>query len=437
MAATSVAVVGAGVFGLGAAIELQRRGHRVTVFERYGLPSSQGASVDSSRMVRADYGADGFFVDLGLRAIARWHEWNARSAKLGTGPLYHPVGVVFFRDGDIDAGGYEHDSMEQFRVRARPVRRLGPGTPTQAIPAWAAGDVSPYTDGYLQPNAGYANARATVEFMAHTARELGVTFCVGETAGACVGYVPGTSPGSVAGIVTADGRQHAADKVLVAAGPWSPTLVPELRGLIQVVGQPLVYVKVPEPLRAMFAPGNCPAFTADISRQGWYGFPADDASGGRIKVGLHGNGFIYEAPAPDGQGVCSMPAPPGRARPPEATVRSIKAFIDRSFPALRGQPVDETRFCYYCDSWDSYFYIDQVPQRPGLYVATGGSGHGFKFAPVLGEIIADAVEDRPGPQGAPFLWRARPSTDARVAEDCRMLNSGPERMVLSEPSSKL
>ena len=78
--ARSVAVVGAGVFGLGAAIELRRRGRRVTVFDRYGVPSSEGASVDSSRLVRGDYGDDGFFLDLALMAIARWHAWNEAAA---------------------------------------------------------------------------------------------------------------------------------------------------------------------------------------------------------------------------------------------------------------------------------------------------------------------------------------------------------------------
>ena len=180
--------------------------------------------------------------------------------------------------------------------------------------------------------------------------------------------------GAVCGVRTASGFVHRADKVLIAAGPWTPSLVPELAGLIQVVGQPLIYVRVPEPLRPSFSGGAFPPFAADISRQGWYGFPANGNDGYRIKVGLHGNGFLYEGTTADGR-ICSMPAPPeARARPPPAVVKQIKDFVDRSFPALRDQPVDESRLCYYCDSWDSYFYIDAVPGRRNLYVATGGSG---------------------------------------------------------------
>jgi len=434
-----VAVVGAGVFGLSAAVALRRRGHEVTVFDRYGVPSPHGASVDSSRLVRADYGADGFYTDLALAAIEQWHVWNRDAQAAGFPQLYHPDGVVFFCKGSIDDGGYERDCIEQMRARGRPVRRLGPGQPSPllAVPAWASGDLTAYRDGYLQPNAGWANARAAVEYLAHVARQLGVAFRTGE-AGTFVRYLPGADGASVAGLATADGAEHRADVVLVAAGPWSPSLVPELAGKIQVLGQPLVYVKVPEAVRPLFESGHFPSYAADISHDGLYGFPPTEASQHRLKVGLHGRPHLYEGRTPDGR-VCSMPAPPeARARPAEAAVATIKAHIDRAFPMLRDQPVDEARLCFYCDSWDSYFYIDRVPGRPGLAVATGGSGHGFKFAPVLGDIIADAVEGRPNRWGAPFKWREPPSETARRIEACRMDTGGqPPERIIPAPSSKL
>jgi sarcosine oxidase / L-pipecolate oxidase len=436
-----VVVVGAGVFGLGAAVALARRGHTVTVLDRYGVPSPHGASVDSSRLVRADYGPDGFFTDLALRAIAGWHDWNVAAAAAGFPLLYHAAGVLFLRDGCVD-DGYEGASLAQMAARNMLVRRLGgvDVPPTRAVPGWAGADPDAYSDGYLQPYAGWANARATVEYMAHVARGLGVRLVTGDDAGRVVAYLP--SAGAVGGVRTADGLAHVADRVVVAAGPWSPALVPELDGLIQVVGQPVVYVAVPPALRPLFAEGAFPPFAADISREGWYGFPADPATQHRIKVGLHGSGFLYEAEADTEAGhagrspprVVSMPAPPGRARPPATVVRQIKAFVDSRFPALRDQPVDEARLCYYCDSWDSYFYIDDVPGRPGLLVATGGSGHGFKFAPVLGDLIADAVEGRDNPDRAPFRWRRPPSRGTREAEACRMVRAaGPERLVLDDP----
>ena len=188
--AGSVVVVGGGVFGLTAALALRRRGHAVTVHDRYGVPSSQGASVDSSRLVRADYGDDGFFMDLARDAIKGWHAWNLDVASSSTtapapapasapvpastaAPLYHEVGVVFFRDGSIADGGYEHDSLRQLAARGLPVRRLR-NPPGLAIPAWAAGDLGAFSDGYIQPHAGWADARGTVAYLAGKARDAGV-----------------------------------------------------------------------------------------------------------------------------------------------------------------------------------------------------------------------------------------------------------------------
>jgi glycine/D-amino acid oxidase-like deaminating enzyme len=85
----------------------------------------------------------------------------------------------------------------------------------------------------------------------------------------------------------------------------------------------------------------------------------------------------------------------------------FREFLRGTFPRLAGAPLVGSRLCLYCDSWDGNFYIDHDPDRPGLVVAAGGSGHGFKFAPVLGAIIADVVERRANPFASRFAWRER------------------------------
>ncbi|MFQ5922150.1 MAG: FAD-dependent oxidoreductase [Anaerolineales bacterium] len=132
-------------------------------------------------------------------------------------------------------------------------------------------------------------------------------------------------------------------------------------------------------------------WAADVGNTGWYGFPALDD--GTLKVANHGPGKRQPAEAP---------------REVDAdTEDEFRAFFRSALPSLAETPMISNRLCMYCDTWDGDFWIDHDPDRPGLVVATGGSGHGFKFAPMLGPIIADVVEGKPNLFAHRFKWRAR------------------------------
>ena len=88
-------------------------------------------------------------------------------------------------------------------------------------------------------------------------------------------------------------------------------------------------------------------------------------------------------------------------------IDAFRAFLRDSLPRLADAPIASTRLCLYCDTFDGDFWIDHDPERHGLVVAAGDSGHGFKFAPVLGPLIADVVERRPNPHASRFAWRTR------------------------------
>jgi len=98
----------------------------------------------------------------------------------------------------------------------------------------------------------------------------------------------------------------------------------------------------------------------------------------------------------------------------EAETAALRAFVAETFPALAGAPIVATRVCVYCDSWDGHFWIARDPAHPSLVLATGGSGHAFKFAPMLGGLIADAVEGHERPR---FRWRpeVRPTRSEEAA----------------------
>ena len=126
-----------------------------------------------------------------------------------------------------------------------------------------------------------------------------------------------------------------------------------------------------------------------MSKTGWYGFPAQPD--GVVKIGNHGIGIEKD--------------PNAAIEIPEKYFVALRQFLSESLPALQDAPITKTRICMYCDSWDGDFYIDHHPNKSGLLVATGGSGHGFKFAPMLGNIIADVLERKSNPYAHRFRWR--------------------------------
>ena len=190
-----------------------------------------------------------------------------------------------------------------------------------------------------------------------------------------------------------------ADEVIVAAGAWTPHLVPELRSGVRAVGQPVLHFAPSDP--APFRSPNFRPWSLDIATTGFYGFPATDD--GRVKLGHHGRG---------------RPVDPRAERVfPAGFEAHARAFLARSLPALADAPIVHRRVCMYADSVDGDFWIDRVPGRDRLLVATGGSGHGFKFAPVLGGLVADVLEDRATPWRHRFGWRTPPRRREHARSD--------------------
>jgi glycine/D-amino acid oxidase-like deaminating enzyme len=142
-----------------------------------------------------------------------------------------------------------------------------------------------------------------------------------------------------------------------------------------------------------------PVFTADIARTGWYGFPAHPSSG-LVKIGRHGKGLIIEPRN-------------GERRVHLEDEQALRAFLRASIPALADAPIASTRRCLYADTFDADYWMDHHPRISGLSVATGGSGHGFKMAPVLGPLIADMVEQQPNDRLHRFRWRSMDETSPK------------------------
>ncbi len=338
------------------------------------LPHPAASSTDISKIIRADYGADGFYAELAERALEHWERWQAGWSQ----PLFHRTGFLLLRSGELRPGDYEHDGYVTLKEHGWPVSRVDAET-LERYPAWAGG---PYVDGYWNPRAGYAESARVMSLLIAEARELGVDVRPGLRGVSLLDADRG-----VAGARFDDGSEIRAEETIVAAGAWTPLLVPELQPVMWATGQPVMHFRPadPQPYQAE----RFPVWGADISTTGWYGFPLHP--NGTIKIGNHGPGVRLEA---------------GDPRPVEPEViDACREFLAGSLPGLAGAELESTRLCLYCDTFDGDFWIDRHPGKQGLLVAAGGNGHGFKFVPLLGEIVADVLEGRENPVAARFRWR--------------------------------
>jgi glycine/D-amino acid oxidase-like deaminating enzyme len=379
-----IVIVGAGLFGVAAARELRARGWSVDVIDPGPVPRPSAASTDVSKVVRMDYGADEFHTRFAAAALAGWDDWNARWDP----PLYHQDGFLLLAADRMRPGGFEHDSMRTLASLGHSVLRVERGfgverdyMPRHAFPAWSS---ATYPDGYFNARAGWAESGKVVARLAADLRTSGAHLREGQQFAHLL-----ESAGRVAGVRTSDGEEIRGDAVVIAAGAWTPSLLPELSDVMWTTGQPVVHFDAGTSAR--WRAPLFPVWAADIARTGWYGFPALDD--GTLKIGHHGTGRRVD---PDGD---------RRVLPSE--VERFREFLRRNLPELADAPVRATRLCLYCDTFDGDFWIDRDPARPGLVVAAGDSGHGFKFAPVLGGVIADVVERRPNAWAHRFRWRSR------------------------------
>ena len=385
---SKVVVVGAGINGVTAAIELRKRDHDVVLIDPGPLPHELAASTDISKAVRAAYGADEEYTDLAKRSIDLWRKWNEQFGV----ELYHEVRVMFVRRREMKPGDFEFESFKMLKKRGHKIERMNSARFWKRFPAW---NPELYLDGVLELEAGYAESGRVVSTLVRRAKSLGIELREGVRFSQL-----DDDDRRVKGIVLDDGQRIAGDIVVMAVGAWTPYLLAFTKKFFRSSGQPVFHLKPQQP--DLFAPQRFPVFGADITTTGYYGFPIN--RDGLVKIANHG---------------------PGREMSPESTERAVTAedeknlreFLATTFPALADAPIVYSRVCMYCDTHNGHFWIARDPEREGLVIAAGDCGHGFKFAPVLGEIIADSVEKKPNPILQKFRWRpeVQPGSGVDVA----------------------
>ena len=347
-------VVGGGVFGLSTALEAGRRGRQALVVDRGVVPNPISASYGPSRKIRSTY-LDPHYTRLALEAMAGWRQIEAETGK----ELYVAAGNLNVSDGEADV------HLETLEANARrggaKVRWLGTDDLRREFPQFRRGRRA-----LLEEEAGFLRATDCVIALRGLAEKHGVQFATGHDA-AVVRSGSGVE-------VRTDTATYRAPQVVVAAGGWSKRLFPELGRALWQCQQGIMYLEgVPA---TFWRPAFVPYSGADT---GFYGFPAEPGRAG-LKLARHLVTDPIDDPDFD------------RRTTPSGFVEAAGEFLRGWFGLDPGQYRATYESCMYNLSTSNDLLLDFHPEMPGVFLATAGSGHGFKFGAVLGRIVLDRLD---------------------------------------------
>lgn len=464
-----IIIVGAGVFGLSTAIHLAKRGYKdVTVYDKHPYDESKfsyfkgadSASADINKIIRSAYGGVDIYQDLSLEAIEHWKEWNARLRRgEDLPPGMTENDQVFIPNGNLsmtnaaeisdfdratirsmEAAGYPDSQLDVSNEHDRQVaRQKGLGF---AIDPFGREGRCQSNTAVLDTTGGTAIADKACRFAIHEARCLGVKFVLDSSRGAFKSFLYSSGPQKrVIGITTHGGRPHRARFTIMACGAWTSSIVPKLDGLCEATSGTVALIKIPQqsPLWDRFAPDRFPSWQWNMrhgAQGGLYGFARNED--GWLKIGYRGVKYMNPVDQPDGversvpitrwtsdrlggQKLTSAPA---------QALSVINHFLKEYLPELAeaGLGISQTRICWYNDSFDNHLVIDRVPGMQDVMVATGDSGHAFKYLPIIGDRIVDIMEGKNLEEPAIRAWGWRSIDGAEPKNSLMEGSSGPRSL---------
>ena len=360
-----VIVVGVGSMGSAACFHLAGRGFRVLGLDPFESPHTHGSHHGFSRMIRESYSEHPDYVPLLGRAYQLWSELEA----LGGAQLLHLTGAVYFGRSD---GGIIPGALAAARQHGLSFRFLAGGEPVQKeFPAFRMpGEFA----AFHEARGGFLVPEAAIRMHRERARSRGADLRAGE---AVLSWK--TTTGGVE-VTTTKGVHHAGHLVFTA-GAWTGRLLEELGIRLQVTRQVLAWFQ-PQIDPQSFSLGKFPCwFIENESPFGHYGFPILPDHPG-LKIAQHKPGDPIDP--------SEIHDP--RYQPREDEIDNLRSVLQEYIPGSAGTLL-ETTVCLYTNSPDGHFIIGPLPGHDHVTIACGFSGHGFKFASVIGEILADLATD--------------------------------------------
>ncbi|KAF8460364.1 FAD dependent oxidoreductase [Kalaharituber pfeilii] len=436
----SIVIIGSGVFGLTTALSLSLNNsslpphlrRKITLIDRSTFPSPDSSSIDSSRIVRADY-KDPDYAALCISAQAQWRSGTGVWAGLGDERRYSQSGLVLVsnaeaKEGEDGGRDYVRKSMENVKRLlcqygeasednlAYVIQELASREEIEKVCAATGGATGEV--GYVNWLSGWVDAQAAMKFVRARCQEQGdIDFLTGEV----IQFVERADDGPVGegkvveGVRLRGGEEVRGDLIVLATGAWTPGLI-DLTGRATSTGQVLGYVRITNEEEERYK--DIPVIL-NLSN-GLFIIPPKD---GILKIARHAVGYIntqsitFATHDNDANNARQVSIPrthlttPASTRIPSEGESALRLGLREMVPALGDRPFERTRICWYTDTPTGDFIVDHVPGRRGLFVATGGSGHAFKFLPVLGDVIVGIIcgdEKAAGRWREKWRWRTLP-----------------------------
>jgi sarcosine oxidase len=359
-----VAVIGAGAFGGWTALSLLRRGGKVTLLDAWGPGNSRSSSGGESRIIRGTYGAKQPYTKMAARALQLWKEHEERWRV----QLLHRIGVLWMAATEDDE--FERSSLASLREAGVSYNELS--VPEMAK-RWPQVHFEGVRWGIYEPEGGFLRARFACQKVVE-----GFVAEGGEFREAAV-LPTGLEDGCRDGLTLSDNSKLVVDKYVFACGPWLGKLFPQTIGTLVRATRQEIFFFGPPAGDERFSAGNLPVW-ADHRERFVYGMPASDGRGFKV--------------ADDTRGPEFDPTSGDRAVAAEG-LKVAREYLGFRFPGMKDAPMIEARVCQYENTPDEHFIIDRHPESENVWIAGGGSGHGFKHGPALGEMMAGLVmEDK-------------------------------------------
>jgi monomeric sarcosine oxidase len=355
-----VAVVGAGVFGAWTAHRLQQTGRRVALIDAYGPGNVRGSSGGQSRVIRMGYGEQEVYTRWSMRSLELW---KTLLRQAGRSTQFQPSGVLWMaREQDplttttletLARLGVSHERLERSQLEAR----------------WPQIELGPINWAIHEPDSGFLAAFHVVQTVVQMAVARGVIH-LHES------ILPPAHGKGLSAVRTRSGKTIAAKTFVFACGPWLPKLFPHVLGeRVFPTRQEVFYFGVPAG-DTRFRSSALPVW-ADFAEQ-IYGIPDFKGRGFKAALDRHG-------PPVDPDSLDRVPTAETMAR--------VREFVGRRFPALKGAPIVASEVCQYENTSSGDFLIDRHPEWDNVWLVGGGSGHGFKHGPAVGEYVAERMAD--------------------------------------------
>lgn len=399
---SSILIVGSGVFGMGTAYALTQRPEyqntNITLLDRLDFPAADASSIDSSRIVRADYDTYHYSA-LCMEALEKWRgDWGAEGR-------YHQPGLAILIDENALDGGRKKQMQNDMQANLQKLglkvgKREDGGQVTVLEDEKAVKAIAPSLPGaagqtgYVNWTSGWANAE---EGMRYLYQKVVATGRVEIRRAEIKGLIFGEDGSSVSGVELDDGQQVKADLTMLATGAWTPRFI-DLRGVASASGQVLAYLDITDEEQEALAHNP----TVLNASTGMFLIPPRNNV---LKIARHGYGYanFKSIPYPEkphfGETI-EVSLPRTKQDDPDMQIPkegqdACRQFLGQVLPQMKDRAWTHTRVCWYTDTPTGEWLIDYHPKYKNLFVATGGSGHAYKFVPIIGDRIVDVMLDKP------------------------------------------